>query len=220
MKNKPSHLAIGAAYVSLLTIILLHFLSPELDPTWHMVSEYAYGQYEWILTIFFFSWAVSYWFTAVALFPLAKHWLYKVGVVLLFISGVGALMGGLYDVRQSLHGLAFGIGIPFVPLVAPLISRYLQRKCNVRYKYASYLSHATWLSFILMAVTMALFISQMQKAGALNMSTPQLLTLLPEGVLPIIGYSNRFLVLSYIGWLLAINYLVIKIKIHNDQKSK
>ncbi len=207
-----SQIAIGSSVVSLITIFMLHFLSADIDPTWHMVSEYAYGQYEWVLTIFFFSWAISYWFTSLALFSLSNKWIYKLGVILIFISGIGALMGGLFDVRHSLHGLAFAIGIPFIPVVAPFITRYLQKKLNVVDGYSTYLSHATWISFILMAVAMISFISQMQSVGALNMDAPQYLSSLPEGVNSVIGIPNRLLVFTYIGWLIAINLLVIKFK--------
>jgi hypothetical protein len=214
--KRTSQIAIVSAMVSVLAISSLHLLSSELDPTWHMVSEYAYGQYGWILTMFFFSWAISYWFTSFALLSLSQSWIYKLGVFLIFISGIGAFMGGLFDVRHSLHGLAFAIGIPFIPFVSPFITRYLQRKFKIRSSNARYLSHATWISFILMAVTMIRFMSQMQKVGALNMETPQLLTSLPEGVSSIIGISNRFLVFAYIGWLIAINLLVLRFKKVND----
>ncbi|MEN9327969.1 MAG: hypothetical protein RI947_777 [Candidatus Parcubacteria bacterium] len=205
-------IAIASAVLSLLSILSLHFLSAELDPTWHMVSEYAYGQHGWMLSIFFFCWAVSYWFTSFTLLSLPGKWIYKLGVFLIFISGVGALMGALYDVRQPLHGLAFAIGVPFVPFVAPFITRHLQKKFKLTDCYASYLSHATWISFILMAGTMMSFISQMQKVGALNMDKPQLLTSLPEGVTSIIGISNRSLVFAYIAWLIAINLMVMRLR--------
>jgi hypothetical protein len=212
MKNAEafSRVATGSAAISLVSLLSLHVLSAELDPMWHMVSEYAYGEYGWVLSLFFFAWAVSYWATSLALFPLAKHWLAKIGVALIFVSGVGALMGGLFDVRHSLHGLAFGIGVPFIPLVAPLITSYLGRKQQLKSKYATWLSHATWISFILMAVTMGMFISQMLQAGAMNMETPQLLMSLPEGITTVIGYANRFLVVAYLGWLIAVNWLVMK----------
>lgn len=207
-----SQIAILSGVLSIFSVFSLHFLSPELDPSWHMVSEYAYGEYQWVLTLFFFSWAASYWSTALALWSLSGNWLYKIGVCLIFISGVGALMGGLYDVQHSLHGLAFAMGVPSVPFVAPFMTYYLQRKLGLKSSYVTYLSHATWISFILMAVTMISFMSQMQKVGALNMETPQLLTSLPEGVNSVIGISNRLLVFAYIGWLISINLLVIKRK--------
>jgi len=37
----------------------------------------------------------------------------KFGVLLVFITGIGAIMGGVFDVQHKLHGLSFGIGVPF-----------------------------------------------------------------------------------------------------------
>lgn len=207
-----SQIAIGAGLLSLISILSLHFLSPQLDPRWHMVSEYAFLQYKWVLAVFFFSWAVSYWATAAALMPLGKHWLYRTGVFLLFVSGVGALMGGLFDVRHSLHGLAFALGIPFLPIVAPLMTRYLKRAHGAASSYATVTAHLTWITFLLMAGTMILFMSQMQAAGALASGTPELMLMLPAGVNSVIGYANRLLVVSYIGWLIAINAVVLSIR--------
>lgn len=176
-----------------------------------MISEYAYGEYAWVLTTFFILWAVGYWFTAIALFPLAKHPLYKLGLLLIFVSGIGALMGGLYDVQHPLHGLAFGLGVPFIPVVAPILTHFIQRKYGVKNMNATGLSHATWISFLTMAVTMILFITQMQQVGTMDMNTPQLLTTLPDGVTAVHGYANRFLVVSYLGWLMAVNAVAMRI---------
>lgn len=212
MKNSKliSQIAVASGVLSLLSILSLHFLSHNIDPTWHMVSEYAFGSYEWILTLFFFTWGASYITTAIALFPLSKGWLYKFGVILIFVSGVGALMGGLFNVQHGLHGLAFALGVPFIPIVAPFITRYLQRKFKTKNKLVFYFSHATWISFILMAVAMISFMTQMQAAGALTAGTPELMTSLPEGVNSFIGIPNRLLVFSYIGWLIAINISIMR----------
>ena len=44
-------LATGA--MSLVCLLLLHFLSPEYEPSWRMISEYALGKYKGLLTAFF-----------------------------------------------------------------------------------------------------------------------------------------------------------------------
>jgi hypothetical protein len=41
-------LAIGATLVSALALVALHFLSPQLQPSWRMVSEYANGNHRWV----------------------------------------------------------------------------------------------------------------------------------------------------------------------------
>lgn len=206
-----SQIAIGSAVAALLALASLHFLSADIAPSWHMISEYAYGSYGWILSLFFFLWAISYWASGVALMPYAKSWITRICVFLLLVSGFGALMGGLFDVRHSLHGMAFALGVPFLPFVAPIVMWRLHKKYKAGNTYSLLLTHAVWVSFILMAVSMGIFMSQMIKSGAMNMTTPQYLSTLPEGITPIIGYTNRFLVASYIGWLIAINYIILKI---------
>lgn len=62
--------AAAAAFVVLLAA--LHVLKPELDPSWRMGSEYAIGDYGWVMRIAFFSMALS----CVALFVLSfSTWL-------------------------------------------------------------------------------------------------------------------------------------------------
>ena len=55
----PARLTIAAAALGLLTLATLHLLSPEFNPTWRMVSEYALGQYRWLLNVMFVAMAVS-----------------------------------------------------------------------------------------------------------------------------------------------------------------
>jgi len=45
----------------LLFLASLHVLSPEFDPSWRIVSEYALGNFGWVLSLMFVSWAVSWW---------------------------------------------------------------------------------------------------------------------------------------------------------------
>ena len=52
-------LAIAAAAVALLLLASLHVLSPEFDPAFRMVSEYALGHYGWVLSLMFLAWGIS-----------------------------------------------------------------------------------------------------------------------------------------------------------------
>ena len=49
----PARLALGAAVATLLLLASLHVLSPAFDPSFRMVSEYALGQYGWVLSLMF-----------------------------------------------------------------------------------------------------------------------------------------------------------------------
>ena len=49
--------AAAAAFVVLFAV--LHVLKPELDPSWRMGSEYAIGDYGWVMRIAMFALALS-----------------------------------------------------------------------------------------------------------------------------------------------------------------
>ena len=48
-----ARLAIGAAAAALMLLACLHVLSPEFDPAWRMMSEYANGRHAWLLSLMF-----------------------------------------------------------------------------------------------------------------------------------------------------------------------
>ncbi|MBV8068249.1 MAG: DUF998 domain-containing protein [Candidatus Eremiobacteraeota bacterium] len=50
-----------------------HVLSPEFDPSWRVVSEYADGRYAWVLTLMFALCAFGTWALAYAVWPYATR---------------------------------------------------------------------------------------------------------------------------------------------------
>jgi ABC-type uncharacterized transport system permease subunit len=73
-------------------LILLHFLKPELDPSWRMISEYEIGRHGWIMRLAFLCWSASFFALTAALFQQAS----TVAEVLLAIVGAGALIAALF----------------------------------------------------------------------------------------------------------------------------
>ena len=49
----------AAAATFVILLAALHFIKPELDPSWRMVSEYAIGRHDWVMRLAFLSWALS-----------------------------------------------------------------------------------------------------------------------------------------------------------------
>ncbi len=43
-----ARVAIGTSVAVLALLAILHILSPEFNPAWRMVSEYANGKYAWV----------------------------------------------------------------------------------------------------------------------------------------------------------------------------
>jgi Protein of unknown function (DUF998) len=98
---------IALALASALCLAALHVVSPELDPSWQLVSEYAYGSYGLLLRAFFFGWGLGSVALALAVVPLRTRWWHGIGALLVLVSGLGALGGGLFDIRHPLHGASF-----------------------------------------------------------------------------------------------------------------
>lgn len=191
---------IAFGVISLLCLLVLHFVSTEFKPNFRMVSEYALGKHKWLLTVFFLCWGLCSIFSGLMMWNVVTSGWAKFGVLLLFVTGVGAMMGGLFDVKHKLHGLAFGIGVPFLPLGALLISYHLIKKTGWQEYSTSLLlsSHLVWISLVLMAVSMFLLFSSLKSTGiSYGPDSPPLSTL-PKGVIGINGWANRLLVLCYI----------------------
>ena len=186
--------------ISILSLIALHFTSTEFKANFRMVSEYDLGKHKWLLTIFFFCWGLSSISAGLMLWNVVTSGWAKFGVVLLFVTGIGAIMGGLFDVQHKLHGLSFGIGVPFLPIGALLVTYHLIKKVEWQNHSTSLLvaSHSTWICLLLMAVSMFLLFSSLKSSGIAYGPDAPPLAELPKGVIGINGWANRLLVLCYI----------------------
>lgn len=193
--------AFAAAALALLA--LLHVLSPELDPSWHMVSEYAFGAHGTVLSVFFWCWGLASMTAALAVLFLAERWAQRLGGALVFLSGVGAVAGGLFDVKHELHGLAFALGVPTLPIGALLLTGLLAGVAPSQRTRLRVAAHATWLAILVMGVAMAMFIASLKAAGAFHPESKEVLAALPDGVTSVSGYANRLLIMVDVVWLLA-----------------
>jgi len=185
-----AHLSIASGVATIALLVALHLLSPEFDPSWRMVSEYALGDYGWVLSLMFLTWALS----CVMLFFAIKSQIHtiggKIGLGFLLVSAVGTGMAAFFDISHSLHGLAFMIGIPSLPIAAILISISLVRNQDWASARRSllWLANLPWVSIVLMAIMM--FIGLSQSGGEFG---PNVL----------MGWPNRLVVLAYCVWLMA-----------------
>ncbi len=199
-------LTVMAGFLSLVCLLALHLMSPEFKPSWRMVSEYANGQHKWILTLFFLLWGICSILCAALLWNQVSSIWASIGVVLVFITGIGAIFGGLFDVNHKLHGVAFGLGVPFLPIGALLVSYHLVKLSSWNEHQSQLLisAHAIWISLVLMAFSMMLLFSGFKKAAipfGPNIAPPEAL---PPGVIGINGYMNRILIIVYILWCVFI----------------
>lgn len=117
-----ARVAIAATGAVFLSLASLHVLSPEFDPSWRVVSEYANGRYGWVLSLMFVFWALSSWALAVTLWSQVKGIDGKIAVGFLIAAGVGEAMASVFDINHPLHDLAGMVGVISLPIAAMLIS--------------------------------------------------------------------------------------------------
>lgn len=202
-------LSLASGVLALVCLLLLHVVSPEYQPSWRMISEYAMGKHKWLITSFFYLWGLSSLLLSVLLWNITTSGWAMLGVVLLFVSAIGEVMGGLFDVKHKLHGLAFLLGVPALPIAALLLGYHLSQLENWQ-QHATILlisSHATWISLVLMAIAMGVMISGFKKAGIVMDQNAEPPKEVPAGVVALAGYANRLLVLAYVLWLLVVAFL-------------
>src|SRR5258708_1319384 len=190
-------LSIGAAAATLLLLASLHVLSPEFDPSFRMVSEYALGHYSWVLSLMFLAWGISSWTLAVALWSQVKTKAGKVGWWFLVIAGLGEAMASVFDITHDPgHSIAGVLGLGGFPIAALLLSVSLGRTQGWpgAKKPLLWIANLSWISVVLLGATLVLMTVQFAQVngGQLPQHAPMRL---PAGVLGLDGWADRLFVL-------------------------
>jgi hypothetical protein len=63
-------------------------------------------------------------------------------------------------------------------------------------------ANLTWVSVVLMAATFAIMIATYLSAG--GDMTAKVVTALPPGVLGLVGWTNRLLIVAYCAWVITV----------------
>jgi hypothetical protein len=200
-----ARLSIGAAAATLVLLASLHMLSPAFDPSFRMVSEYALGQYSWVLSLLFLAWGISAWALAVALWSQVHTRAGKIGLWLLIIAGLGEAMASVFDITHDTgHSIAGVLGMGGFPVAAVVLSVSLGRTQAWRGAKALllWLAHLNWISVVLLVATLVLMTVQVAQAygGHLPQQAP---AHLPAGVLGFDGWADRLIVLSNCLWVIV-----------------
>ncbi|HLY03567.1 MAG TPA: DUF998 domain-containing protein [Candidatus Cybelea sp.] len=196
MRRAAAWTAIGASACTLVLLAALHVLSPEFDPSWRVVSEYANGHYGWVLSSMFATWAVSSWALAYALWPSLRSAPERAGLWFLVASGAGEALAAVFDINQPLHGLAGLLGAGGLPAAAMLISAG---------KRLQWLANLTWIMVVALIGSLVLLFVTFTHAGGHVPADGGMLpigTKLPPGAIALVGYVNRLMVLVNCLWVM------------------
>jgi len=166
-----------------------------------------------VLALMFAAWGVSSWALAVALWAEARTRPLKIGLVFLTLAGVGEALAAVFDINHdTLHTLAGALGMLGLPIAALLISVNLGRTgpWSVARRTLLWTANLTWVSVALLAATFVLLIATFSRvAGGLPAHAPKAL---PSGVIGLVGWADRLLVVVYGVWVIAVAWQAIKLR--------
>jgi Protein of unknown function (DUF998) len=210
--NAAAWVAISATATVILLLAALHVLSPEISPSWRMISEYAFGRYAWVLSLMFLSWAIGSWAVAVALWSEIQTNAGRVGLWFLIAAGIGEGMASAFDITHPVgHGIAGLLGVIGFPIAALLLGTALRRNENwrARAKGLLWIANLSWVSVVLLIATLTTMTIQLRAAngGHLPQHAPKSL---PPGLLPLDGWADRMIVLSNCAWVLLAAWQTIQ----------
>ena len=213
ISSTSSLLAIGMSAAVLILLVSLHFLSPEFNPAWRMVSEYANGKYSMILSVMFFLWGAASWALAYTLWPHVQTTAGKIGLLFLVVAGIGEAMAAVFDINHKLHSLSAMIGIPGLSIAAMLISVALVRTepWSIARTSLLWTANLTWVSILLMGIAFAVMMATYAQAGGDVSANAEVVTTLPKGIIALVGWANRFLIVVYCAWVMTVAWLAIKL---------
>jgi Protein of unknown function (DUF998) len=203
-------LSFASAATFVVLLAALHVIKPGLDPSWHFISEYAIGDYGWIMVLAFLSLASSY----VALFVAIRSQILtvvgRIGLAFLLVSAAGLIIAAVFTTdpitvskdaattEGSLHKLGGTLGLA-MPFAAALIGWKLTR--NPAWSSAKRpLLWATGLAlvaFLVSFVSVGVMVSQ--SGGKFGSDV-------------LVGWPNRIEIVAYSVWLMVAAWQAIRVR--------
>ncbi len=213
-KTTAAKLSIAMGITVILLLAALHLLSPEFDPTWRVISEYALGQFGWVLSLMFIAGALNAWLLAYSLRnEITTKW-GKVGLGFLIATGIGSAMASVFEIPHPMHNLAGLIGVLSLPIAAMLISVHLNRmpKWSGSKTAVIWTANLTWIGLVIFVVSMIILMTTYtQSGGDMNVKPDAVEKVLPKGTIAFNGIMNRILVLLTPLWTITVARQVIRL---------
>jgi hypothetical protein len=199
VSRTAARIAFVGGLVSVVLLAALHLLKPDLDPSWHVISEYAVGDYGWVMALCFLSLAIASASLFVVLLRQVGTIGGRIGLAFLLAAAVGLAMAAMFPmdpitvapeeatVSGRMHGVAGAIGVPSMVVATVVLSCALRKKplwAPFRLPLLA-LGHLTWVSFVLMFIFLAILMQRHKMSGPW-----------------VVGWANRLLMLAYQGWVM------------------
>lgn len=212
----PSKIVVPAAYVAVVAVVAqllllgsLHALSPEFEPAWRVISEYANGDHGLVLSLSFVAGACGAWALAVAIWSQVRTTPARLGLVALLVAGVGPALAAVFDINHPLHNMAGFLGTLGMAIAAVLIGVSLSRTepWSRSRRVLLWTAQLPWIALLLFIATTVLLGVTFAQAGGEAPPEGQALpldTVLPAGTIAINGWFNRLIIVAGAAWIATI----------------
>ena len=198
-----SIVSLAAASLFLALLGALHFLKPEFDPSWRMVSEYAIGEHGWMMELAFLSLAISCAALAVALWRHLATIAGRVGLAMLIATAAGAILAAVFTTdpmttspaQRTLEGRLheFAAMLDLIPYAAIFIGWSLARR-NPAVRLRRMLVGAAGVVLATTAVFVITIAVLLPADGTFG----------PDVT---IGWPNRIMIVSHVAWVMTLAWL-------------
>jgi hypothetical protein len=210
ISTTAARLAMAAIVFYQVLLIALIFLRPDLNPSWHTISEWAIGPHGWVMSGTFLISALSY----AALFVMLRSQLHgligRSGQVILLICVIGATGAGIFTTDPlpirpplstigTLHVIFGTAQLVLFPFAALLINLSLARKNQAWVQarrallWMAGLPLFGFLAFVLYTAIFVFPLGPQAYGPGVN-----------------IGWPPRFAFLTYMLWVVTLCYQAIR----------
>jgi hypothetical protein len=185
---RAAALALGGALYFAASIIVLHFLRPDLDPIQQPTSAYAVGPYGSVMTAAFFAMALGAFALVVAIargVPVKGR--SRAGLLFLGLWGTGVLIAMTFPMDapgapETLSGAVHGASGPFAFLSAGLALLLLSHRFKHAASWRAFHAPATALALVFMLGFVATLASFVTGSG-------------------ILGFTQRVALITLVTWM-------------------
>ena len=204
ISSTAARVAMAAILTYQVLLVVLILLRPDLDPSWHTISEWAVGPFGWVMSGAFLISALSYAVLFVMLKPQLQGIMGRIGLGMLLICVIGATGVGIFTTDPmpihyplstigTLHVIFGTSQLMLLPIAALLINLSLAR------------NNQTWGS----ARKVLLWTAGLPLFGFLSFAVYTVIFVVPLGPNAYgpgvnIGWPPRFAFFTYMLWLVIL----------------
>jgi hypothetical protein len=193
--------------IFIVILIALHFIKPEFDPSWRMISEYEIGKNGWLMRVAFFIWAACIASFTITLIQASvkPHYVIDIWLFIISIAMIGAgifrtdpIDASTNSLNDVMHKVFGSIVILTFPIIGTIIT-------------VTYISQeAVRMKVLLIIATTLIWVGQVCFFGVTAIAqrkNPNIKQGSPEIK---IGWPNRIMVLSYVIWIFIAVACIVK----------